>query len=83
MKDFYETSRLILRHFRMGDEQAIYELLSDSDVNRFLPMFPLQSVEEAKDYLQTHYLDKYKNQDGYYYAICLKENIRDFVFCRQ
>ena len=69
MKDFYETSRLILRHFRMGDEQALYELLSNPDVNRFLPMFPLQSVEEAKDYLQTHYLDKYKNQDGYYYAI--------------
>ena len=57
MKDFYETSRLILRYFRMGDEQALYELLSNPDVNRFLPMFPLQSVEEAKDYLQTHYLD--------------------------
>lgn len=53
MKDFYETSRLILRHFRMGDEQTIYELLSDPDVNLFLPMFPLQSVEEAKDYLQS------------------------------
>lgn len=45
MKDFYETSRLILRHFRMGDEQAIYELLSNPDVNRF---FTYVSITERR-----------------------------------
>ena len=68
------STRLILRHFQEGDEQALFDLLSDKEVNTFLPMFPLQNLDEAKHYLKEHYLDKYQKNLGYYYAICLKEN---------
>lgn len=69
-----ETERLILRHFQLEDAQAVYEILGDKEVNRFLPMFPLESVEEAKAYIQTHYLDRYAKGDVYHYAICMKQD---------
>ena len=47
-----ETQRLILRHFTEEDINALFSILSDKDVNTFLPMFPLKDIEEAKDYLQ-------------------------------
>ena len=50
-----ETQRLILRHFTEEDINALFSILSDKDVNTFLPMFPLKDIEEAKDYLQ--YMD--------------------------
>lgn len=68
-----ETKRLILRHVTMKDANAFYELLRDEEVNRFLPMFPFKDLQEAKAYIQTHYLDAYEKNDGYHYAICLKE----------
>ena len=68
MRDYFETQRFILRRFSDGDEEALYELLSDEDVTRFLPMFCLKDINEAKQYLKT-----YLNQKGRY-AICFKEN---------
>ena len=61
-----ETSRLILRAFTPRDAGALLSILGDREVNTFLPMFPLKSVEEAGDYLRTH------ASDGLRYAICLK-----------
>lgn len=66
-----ETKRLILRSFQKKDIAAIYAILSDEEVNTFLPMFPLQNIEEASDYYDQHYLNQ---QDGYTYAICLKKD---------
>ena len=43
-----ETQRLILRHFTEEDINALFSILSDKDVNTFLPMFPLKDIEEAK-----------------------------------
>ena len=37
-----ETQRLILRHFTEEDINALFSILSDKDVNTFLPMFPLK-----------------------------------------
>ena len=59
MRDYFETQRFILRRFSDGDEEALYELLSDEDVTRFLPMFCLKDINEAKQYLKT-----YQNQKG-------------------
>lgn len=67
-----ETDRLRLRHFREDDAQAVFDILSDKEVNRFLPMFPLDNIEEAQEYIQTHYLDSYAAGDIHHYAICLK-----------
>lgn len=69
-----ETDQLILRHFQMEDAQEVYEILGDKEVNRFLPMFPLESIEEAKDYIQIHYLDRYAKGDVHRYAICMKQD---------
>lgn len=68
------TSRLILRKFNLNDINHIYKIFSDKIVNKFLPMFPLQDLDEAKDFFIKEYLETYKKPYGYKYAICLKEN---------
>lgn len=65
-----KTQRLLLREFHEDDAQALFEILSDVQVNRFLPMFPLASLPQAKAYLKAHYLG---NPDGWHYAVCLRE----------
>lgn len=42
-----KTERLVLRKFTMEDLEALYEILSDEEVNRFLPWFPMTSLTEA------------------------------------
>lgn len=69
-----ETERLILRKFTQNDVEPLYLILSDKEVNTFLPMFPLNNIEEAKVYLNENYLEKYKKPAGYHYAICLKSD---------
>lgn len=66
------TKRLILRQFTLQDAEALFLILSDKEVNTYLPMFPLETLEEAQIYLKEHYLEKYKLPDGYHYAVCLK-----------
>lgn len=63
-----KTKRLILRHFTEKDINALFAILSDKDVNTFLPMYPLRNIEEAKKYFQ--YIKDYIQQKGHYYAIC-------------
>lgn len=43
-----ETERLILRKFTRNDLEAIYKIYNDCEVNKFLPWFPLKTMEEAK-----------------------------------
>ena len=68
------TSRLILRRFEAQDAPALLRILSDEQVNTFLPMFPLKDLEEAQAYLQQSYLKSYEAPIGFRYAICLKED---------
>lgn len=68
-----ETERLILRRFNEDDAGALYLILSDKEVNAFLPMFPLENLEEAI-FLQEKYLKSYNLPTGYRYAICLKSD---------
>lgn len=46
-----ETKRLILRPFVKNDVTALFRIMSDAAVNRFLPLFPLKTIEEAENYL--------------------------------
>ena len=50
--NYLETERLILRPFAEQDTESLFIILSDVEVNAFLPMFPLKDIEEAKTYLQ-------------------------------
>ena len=68
------TQRLILRKFTKDDLEAIYTIFKDKETNTFLPWFPLKSKEEALDFFNEKYLIEYQQENGYHYAICLKEN---------
>ncbi len=69
-----ETERLILRKFTEDDMEALYKIYSDEEVNRFLPWFPLKSMEEAYLFFQERYAAQYAVPQAYAYAICLKKD---------
>ena len=46
------TRRLILRKFNPDDIQALFLILKDEEANRFLPWYPVKTVEEAKKFYQ-------------------------------
>lgn len=71
-----KTERLILRKFTENDLDALYKIHSDMDVNKFLPWFPLQTMEDAKKFFTEHYEKRYHQKSAYHYAICLQENNR-------
>lgn len=73
------TNRLCLRHFHEADADALYNILSDEEVIRYLPMFALKSVEEAKVYIKEKFIDLYAKGDEWHYAICLKKDRKSVV----
>lgn len=73
---FLETSRLILRRFTEQDVQALFELLKDPVVNRFLPWFPFASLGQTQQHLQSFYLESYQAPFGCRYAVCRKQDNR-------
>lgn len=77
-----ETERLFLRKFTEADIEALYEILSDEEVNRFLPWFPLKSMEEARAFFQERYASAYAKPQAYAYAICLKSDNRPIGYIK-
>lgn len=69
-----ETERLVLRKFTELDIEALYQILSNEEVNRFLPWYPAKSIEETKKFYEEGYASKYAQPQAYAYAICLKED---------
>lgn len=69
-----ETERLILRRFTEGDLEALFLILRDEEVNRFLPWYPVKDLEETKTFYEERYASQYAQPQGYAYAICLKED---------
>ena len=69
-----KTERLILRKFMENDIEALYKIYSDKEVNRFLPWFPLETLEEARNFYKKQFESKYDQECSYNYAICLKED---------
>ena len=69
------SQRLRLRRLESLDEQEIFALRSDDRVNLYLDREPAQSLHDAQ-----HFISKIntliENNEGYYWAICLKENPR-------
>lgn len=68
------TNRLILRKFNKDDISYLFDIFSDVTVNKFLPMFPLKTLDDAQVFFDKEYLETYNKPCGYKYAICLKEN---------
>lgn len=71
-----ETERLILRRFAETDLEALYQIYRDEEVNKFLPWFPLKSMDEACLFFQERYAVKYAQPQAYAYATCLKKDDR-------
>lgn len=70
----FETERLILRKFTENDLEALYKIYSDKEVNRFLPWFPLKTMEDTKQFFERQLADKSAQKSAYNYAICLKKD---------
>lgn len=68
------TERLILRKFTNNDVKPLFDILSDPQVNTFLPWYPLKEIGEAESFLQERFLAYYEKPSTYRYAICLKKN---------
>lgn len=69
-----ETERLILRKFTEKDMEALFLILKDEEVNRFLPWYPLKDFKETKKFYEERYVLQYAKPQAYAYAICLKED---------
>lgn len=69
-----KSERLILRKFTENDLDAIYKIYSDEEVNRFLPWYPLKTMEEAKFFYEKQFVGRYNQECAYSYAICLKKD---------
>lgn len=69
-----ETERLILRKFTKDDSDALFLILKDEEVNKFLPWYPMKNLEETKRFYEERYAAKYDEPQAYAYAICLKSD---------
>lgn len=69
-----ETERLILRKFAENDTEALFLILKDKEVNKFLPWYPVKNFEESKIFYEERFASKYAQAQAYAYAICLKED---------
>ena len=68
------TQRLIIRKFNIDDTKSLFSILSDEEVNKYLPWFPFKSLEDTKNHLVNFYLKTNDNNNFYRYAVYLKEN---------
>ena len=44
------TERLLLRKFTDQDMDALFFILRDEEVNRFLPWYPVKSMDETRKF---------------------------------
>ena len=64
-----ETERLVLRKFTDSDVLDIFFIYGNREVNKFLPWFPLNTLEEARAYLYSEIFTEYEKDIAYRYAI--------------
>lgn len=67
------TPRLVLRRFAPEDLPAMLAILGDREVNTFLPLFPINTLEEARAFYEERYAAQYRKGASYQYAICRRE----------
>ncbi|MBA3674917.1 MAG: GNAT family N-acetyltransferase [Chitinophagaceae bacterium] len=65
-----KTDRLLLRQLVITDDNEIFALRSDDNVNRYLDRDPSKSIEDAKSFIQTITENVTKN-NSIYWAISL------------
>jgi len=68
MNTFFETERLVYRHWKPNDAEILYQIAKDPDLGPRAGWMPHQSVEESRDII-----DKFFNND-HTWAMVLKES---------
>lgn len=68
-----ETERFILRELTDDDTTAIFEIMSDPEVSRYLGRPPMATMEEAKRRVDI-FKNEFTKQDGYAWAITRRED---------
>ena len=71
-----KTDRLILRKFLENDIEALFLILKDKEVNKFLPWYSLKDIEETKKFYAERYAAKYKKQ---YSLPCFTTTEQDII----
>lgn len=66
------TERLILRPFGEEDLESVYKIFGDLEVNRFLPWFPVRTMDEARAFYEKRLRYEGNEKREWYYAVCLK-----------
>ncbi len=69
-----ETKRLLLRKFTENDLEALFQLLRDEEVNRYLPWYPVKNLAETRKFYEERYAAKYAQPQAYAYAVCRKQD---------
>ena len=69
-----KTQRLTLRKLTLGDANTIFALRSSEEINKFVATKRMQSIEEAKDFIQICNA-LYLKEDRIFWAITKQEEI--------
>ncbi len=67
-----ETERLIIRKLTLDDASFFFELVNDPDWIRFIGDRNVQTIDDAKDYLQNRIFKSYEDSGFGFYAVVLK-----------
>lgn len=68
-----KTERLTLRQLISSDEEEIFALRSDEDVNKYLERQPGKSLEDARGFSRTIH-ENIQGNDSFYWAIALNSS---------
>lgn len=68
-----KTARLTLRQLRSSDDEAIFSLRSNKQVNKYLGRRPSESIKDAQDFIRAINENVQRN-DSIYWAIALGDN---------
>jgi [ribosomal protein S5]-alanine N-acetyltransferase len=69
------TSRLLLRPLKETDEDFIYSLRSNEQVNKFIDRAPAKNIEDARAFIKK-INDGLAENKSYYWGIVLKKPAR-------
>jgi [ribosomal protein S5]-alanine N-acetyltransferase len=68
-----ETERFVLRNLENSDEEGIFALRSDDEINKYLGRAKAQSLEDARNFIQK-IQDSVLQKSSFYWVICDKTN---------
>ena len=76
-----ETERLILRKFTRQDIEALYLILRDEEVNKFLPWYPVKNIEETEKFYEekSKSVPNYKVDSTYNKMIAICDAMKEII----